>query len=92
MALAERTDESAEDITAAEIAPRPKNETHFGVRYCKTRGSTSLVSETVVLSFVKIFGEALDQSKISNKQPFRRNNIQNERLLCNFLTDERWTF
>lgn len=58
MELAERTDESAEDMTAAEIAPRPKNETHLGVRYCRTRGRTSLVSEIVVLPFVKVFGDA----------------------------------
>ena len=58
MELAERTDESAEDITAAEMAPRPKNDTHLGVRYCKTRGRTSLVSDIVVLSFAKVLGDA----------------------------------
>jgi hypothetical protein len=31
--LALRTLESAEDITAAETAPRPKNETTPGVKY-----------------------------------------------------------
>lgn len=34
------TDESAEDITAAETAPIPMNETAFGVKYWKTRGTT----------------------------------------------------
>ena len=35
---ADNTEESADDITAAETAPRPKNETKAGVRYCKTIG------------------------------------------------------
>lgn len=30
--------ESAEDMTAADTAPSPKNETNCGVRCCKTRG------------------------------------------------------
>ena len=30
---AERTDESADDMTAAETAPSPKNEMKEGVRY-----------------------------------------------------------
>lgn len=33
MELAERILLSAEDITAAETAPKPKNETKSGVRY-----------------------------------------------------------
>ncbi len=57
MELAERTEESAEDITAAEIAPRPKNDTHFGVRYCRTKGKTNLVSVIVALSAMMCFGE-----------------------------------
>ena len=32
------TEESADDITAAETAPSPKNETAAGVRYCNTIG------------------------------------------------------
>jgi hypothetical protein len=39
--LALKTLESADDITAAETAPRPKNETAAGVKYCKTSGKTS---------------------------------------------------
>jgi hypothetical protein len=39
--LALKTLESADDITAAETAPRPKNETAGGVKYCKTSGNTS---------------------------------------------------
>ena len=35
---ADNTEESAEDMTAAETAPRPKNETKAGVKYCKTMG------------------------------------------------------
>ena len=67
MELAERTEESAEDMTAAEIAPKPKKETHLGVRYCRTKGSTSLVSDIVVLSFVNVLGDAWVQSKIISK-------------------------
>ena len=44
MELAERMDESAEDMTAAEIAPIPKIDTTCGVRYCRTIGNTSRVS------------------------------------------------
>lgn len=40
MEAAERMDESAEDITAADTAPRPMNATHLGVRYWKTNGTT----------------------------------------------------
>lgn len=47
MELAERTLESAEDMTAAETAPRPKKETQSGVKYCNTIGSTMLVSTGV---------------------------------------------
>jgi len=42
--LADRTLESAEDIIAAEIAPKAKNATQSGVRYCITIGNTMLVS------------------------------------------------
>jgi len=38
MELAESTDESAEDMTAAETAPRPINVTHGGHKYCITIG------------------------------------------------------
>jgi len=38
IALAERTDESAEDMTAAETAPRPIKVTQAGHRYCITNG------------------------------------------------------
>ena len=44
MELADKTDESALDMTAAEIAPSPMNETHEGERYCKTIGNTRRVS------------------------------------------------
>jgi hypothetical protein len=36
----DRTEESAEDITAAETAPIPTKDTAFGVRYWKTSGTT----------------------------------------------------
>ena len=35
---ADKTEESADDITAAETAPRPKNDTNAGVKYCRTMG------------------------------------------------------
>lgn len=44
---ADKTDESADDITAAETAPNPKNETKSGVKYCKTIGKIILVSSAV---------------------------------------------
>merc|ERR1719369_2408056 len=37
---ADNMDESVEDMTAADTAPRPKKATAFGVRYCKTAGTT----------------------------------------------------
>lgn len=39
MELAESIEESADDITAAEIAPSPMNETTGGVKYCRDIGS-----------------------------------------------------
>lgn len=39
MELALRTEESADDITAAETAPRPKNDTATGVNQRSTSGS-----------------------------------------------------
>lgn len=42
MELAERTDESAEDITAADTAPSPMNVTQDGHMYCMTIGRISL--------------------------------------------------
>ena len=43
---AERTDESAEDITAALTAPRPKKAITPGVRYCNTMGRIILMSSS----------------------------------------------
>ena len=39
---ADNTEESADDMTAAETAPRPKNDTNAGVRYCRTIGKIIL--------------------------------------------------
>lgn len=53
MEAAERTEESAELITAAEMAPRPTKETKEGVRYWITRGrimAVCLEAMQVVLS------------------------------------------
>lgn len=47
MEAADRTEESADDITAADTAPRPKNDTKSGVKYCKTIGNIILVSSAV---------------------------------------------
>lgn len=44
---ADNTDESAEDMTAAETAPRPKKDTKSGVKYCNTIGRIMLVSSAV---------------------------------------------
>ena len=44
MVEAESIDESVEDMTAALIAPKPKNATQVGVKYCKHRGKTNEVS------------------------------------------------
>ena len=38
MELADRTLESTLDMTAADTAPRPMNDTQVGVRYCNTSG------------------------------------------------------
>ncbi len=53
MELAERMEESAEDITAADTAPKPINETHGGHRYCITIGKISFWSSgcTFVLPY-----------------------------------------
>lgn len=42
MELADSIDESADDITAAETAPRPINDTTLGHRYWRTMGRTRL--------------------------------------------------
>lgn len=47
MALADRMEESAEDITAADTAPKPKNDTHTGHRYCNTNGRINLTSSSL---------------------------------------------
>jgi hypothetical protein len=47
MEAADNTDESADDMTAADTAPKPKNETKSGVRYCNTIGRIMLVSSAV---------------------------------------------
>lgn len=48
MELAERMLESAEDMTAADTAPSPTNDTAVGVRYWSTMGSTSDLSNSAV--------------------------------------------
>lgn len=41
MELALRSEESDEDMTAAETAPSPTKDTNGGVKYCNTMGRTS---------------------------------------------------
>ena len=48
MELAERKMESVEDITAADTAPSPTNDTGVGVRYCSTMGRISVLSKSTV--------------------------------------------
>ena len=43
MPLADKMEESADDITAADTAPRPKKDTHTGHRYCRTSGRISFI-------------------------------------------------
>ena len=42
----DKIEESADDMTAAEIAPRPMTETGIGVRNCKTIGKANVLSHT----------------------------------------------
>ena len=53
--LAESTEESAEDITAADTAPNPMNETACGVKYCKTKGRRRLASSACRVPFCVSF-------------------------------------
>ena len=46
MALADKIEESAEDMTAADTAPSPMNATAGGVKYCNTNGSTKFKSSS----------------------------------------------
>ena len=46
MELADSIEESAEDMTAAEIAPSPINDTTGGVKYCSAIGSTIWASNS----------------------------------------------
>ena len=48
MALADSTDESADDMTAADTAPSPMNVTHDGHRYCITIGRIIFSSSGVI--------------------------------------------
>ena len=58
---ADRIDESAELMTAAEIAPNPIVDTNGCVRCCKTRGKIwlpSLSSYVIVLRYIKYVNSA----------------------------------
>jgi hypothetical protein len=48
---ADNTEESAEDITAAETEPRPKKAMKGGQRYCKTMGKIIRASSEVNVPF-----------------------------------------
>lgn len=63
MELADKTDESADDITAADIAPNPMNATHPGVKCCNTNGRVRRVSIIVPFALMKVVVlEKTDQS------------------------------
>lgn len=51
MELADNMEESADDITAADTAPRPKKETQGGVRYCITIGRIRFMSSSGIGNF-----------------------------------------
>lgn len=46
--LADRIEESADDMTAAETAPRPKKEMYTGQRYCRTIGKIMSASSLLL--------------------------------------------
>lgn len=49
MPLADKMEESADDITAADTAPRPKKDTHTGHRYCRTSGKISFIFSSAMI-------------------------------------------
>ena len=49
MVDAESMEESVEDMTAAETAPRPKKATAGGVMYCRARGRITWIREDSTL-------------------------------------------
>ena len=51
MEEADKTEESAEDMTAAETEPKPKKATNEGVKYCKTMGKIIRASSAVKVVF-----------------------------------------
>lgn len=69
MELAARTDESAEDMTAADTAPSPMNATAVGVKYWNTIGRVKRESPMVVPLFVSKYKgtPAIIQSKTANQ-------------------------
>lgn len=52
MELADKMEESADDMTAAETAPRPKKATQGGVRYCITKGRIKFISSSGIGNFL----------------------------------------
>lgn len=46
--LADSIEESADDITAADTAPRPKKEMYTGQRYCRTIGKIMSASSLLL--------------------------------------------
>ena len=58
--LADKILESADDMTAAETAPSPTNETAVGVRYCSTMGRISdLSNSTDAVWLVRLPGDGV---------------------------------
>ena len=67
MELADRTEESADDMTAADTAPRPMKETAVGVRYCRTRGSVRRGSSIIALPLPVPFFKNLTDKPVDSQ-------------------------
>ena len=60
MVLADKTEESEEDMTAAETAPRPKNATALGVKKRSTSGRTKAYCSGGISTVVTLVVELKD--------------------------------
>lgn len=63
--LADKIEESADDITAAETAPRPKREMYTGQRYFRTIGKIMSASSLALGSSVPyvVWFQAIEQKQ-----------------------------
>lgn len=71
MELADKMEESADDITAAETAPRPKKEIYTGQRYCRTIGKIMSASSVVLGSGspYAVWFQSVEQNQQPLQQP-----------------------